>query len=194
LVVWCGVLGRALCWLLVITCLAAPAFAQSAEGIEPADGGRSTDVVALEAQLEAGLAELAAIVPVDCAAACEALASLRRAAMRICELDPGAPCEAARRKLEEAERRVREACDCTLERQKETIAPKKGGLSQPGDGEPDDDAAPEAAPALASAPPSEQRGGCASCAVGHDGGPGGVFGLGLGLALLLPVWIRRRRR
>ena len=101
------------------------------------------DVRTLEAQLNE---EHAALRTTDCDAACRALASIRRAADKICALEQGPRCDAARAKLADATRRVHDACpDCAL----------AAGPSPP---------APEPA-AEASAPPAEkERGGCRSCA------------------------------
>jgi MYXO-CTERM domain-containing protein len=108
----------------------------------------------------------------DCVSACRALASMQRAAERICALDPGASCAEARAKVADAEKRVRAACPaCAVERPPQPTPP-----------------APEAT--VASAPPAEsKRGGCAGCSAGAARGD--AFA-----ALLAAAWLfaRRRRR
>jgi hypothetical protein len=134
----------------------------------------------------------------DCAAACRALGSMRRAADRLCTLDPGRRCTEARARVDEAARKVREACPgCAVampqsEDEKPSIvhAPAKGGVSG-GSG------APEATVNAQAAPPSEsRRGGCAGCS-GSSGGHGGTSALSLvgavALALRLVRGGRRRR-
>ena len=144
------------------------------------------------ATLERNLAdEAAALTTSDCANACRALASIRRAAEKICALDPDERCAAARAKAQEATRQVRSACpDCAIASAPLPIPPKderamgKGGRRPPA----------EPPTVAASAPPSESsKGGCASCTTGR-GAPaedGATAALGvLGLALMM----RGRRR
>jgi hypothetical protein len=70
------------------------------------------DVRTLEKQLDD---EVAALSTSDCNLACRALASIRRAADRICALEPGPRCDAARAKVAEATRRVKETCpECVV--------------------------------------------------------------------------------
>lgn len=124
----------------------------AAEARAARDAGAGDDeVAALEKQLGE---EHAALQTQDCTVACRALASIRRAADRICALEPGPRCDDARAKADDARRRVSEACpDCAL-----AATPPK-----------DDDRRASAKPA---APPAEaqtaaesapHRGGCASC-------------------------------
>lgn len=152
---------------------------------------------ALEAELAARIEALGETLAADCGAACEALASLRRAAARICELDPGPPCASARDKVADAERRVREACPgCAVEDQVDDPAEARP-VATPGQGEEGGadldetdretgtlvEAAEQRAP---HPPPSEAQGGCAACAVvGPARARGGALWLGLGLALFL---------
>lgn len=136
-------------------------------------------------RLEASLAdETAALTTSDCANACRALQSIRRAAERICALDPGARCAAARAKADDATRRVRDACpDCAIAfgpsptpQPEVTTVEKKGAV------------APEAAP-----PPSEsKRGGCAGCSTGAPS-PSDAVGA-LAVLFALGRALRRRRR
>src|SRR6185369_10174248 len=65
------------------------------------------DVSTLEKQLADEVARLSTS---DCNLACRALESIRRAAERICTLEPGPRCEAARAKVAESTRRVHDAC------------------------------------------------------------------------------------
>jgi hypothetical protein len=111
------------------------------------------DVASLEKQLSD---EVAALSTSNCSLACRALESIRRAAERICALEPGPRCDAARAKAADATRRVHDACpDCATvdgatkhEELKREPAP----------------AAPAAAPSTAEvATRSESRGGCRSC-------------------------------
>jgi MYXO-CTERM domain-containing protein len=125
----------------------------------------------------------------NCAVACAALESMKRASERLCEMDPGPACERARAKVEDAEERVRNACDCAVAT---TDEPGRTKLSEQ---EPDRmteaQPAPMADPAgeAASAPPEEEaRGGCAACAVA---GPGDA-GAGA-LLVLLALALGRRR-
>src|SRR5580704_7480647 len=64
------------------------------------------EIAALEGQLGQALAQLSS----GCAVACPALASMVRAAARICALDPGPRCTDARTKVRDAARRVLQAC------------------------------------------------------------------------------------
>jgi MYXO-CTERM domain-containing protein len=121
----------------------------------------------------------------DCTSACRALASMERAATRLCALDAGKACDDARAKVEDARRRVRAACPMCV-----TESPKGSSAEPP----------PPPAPtpvatqthAEAAGPPAEsKRGGCAGCATAPmDAGDVGVAALA-GLGLLL---VRRRRR
>jgi MYXO-CTERM domain-containing protein len=128
----------------------------------------------VEAELEAALAELASD---DCSIACRALESMIRSAERICELEPGERCEAARRKVADAKRRVRDACpDCAAAASLDALEPEPlpGPVQAYGKGGP------------APAPPAESGGGCASCSVGR------AHGRPLALWLLaLAVIVRR---
>jgi len=141
------------------------------------------------ADLEKSLAEEhAALSTSDCTAACRALASIRRAADKICALEPGARCSAAHAKAEDATRRVREACpECAIA----SITP------QP-------ERAPAATPVMPAEPPrasskagtssgphaESSRGGCASCDAG--GAAPGDWTAG-GLAILALARVLRRR-
>jgi hypothetical protein len=149
-----------------------------------ADAGDGEDVKTLEKQLND---ETTALSTSDCQAACRALRSIRRAADRICALEPGPRCDAARAKANDATRRVHDACpDCSIAsgttpapepRREEAMT--KGGSTQN---------APTDAP-----PPTAERGagGCRSC---HAGGSREVdLGL-LALGILGVLRIVRRRK
>lgn len=127
--------------------------------------------------LEKGLAEEhAALSTADCSAACRALASIRRAADRICALEPGPRCTAAHAKAEEATRRVRDACpQCAV---LSTAPPDSIQQSE----------------TTVSAPPAESsRGGCASCDVG-GATPADCTAGALAILALARVLRRRRKR
>src|SRR5689334_8517569 len=130
--------------------------------------------------LEKSLAEEhAALSTSDCTVACRALASIRRAADKICALEPGPRCDAARTKANDATRRVREACpDCAV-----AAMPSSPTT------------APESAPRSASAPPAEgPSGGCRSCSMTDGGGGGGGGDLGIVLVAAYGALRRSRRR
>ncbi len=111
----------------------------------------------------------------DCTAACRALASIKRATERLCALDPGPPCQAARAKERSATERVREACpDCAV------------ALTPPKEREP-------VVAAEAQRPPAESaRGGCAGCvmAPAYAPSPSDV----LSVAAILIALARRARK
>jgi hypothetical protein len=89
----------------ILVATAAPARAQ----VAGADGGGG-ELAAAQADFESALASTSAS---DCATACRALESMRRAADRICALDPGTKCSDARARVEESAARVRAKCpDC----------------------------------------------------------------------------------
>jgi hypothetical protein len=141
-----------------------------------ADAGSANDVDTLLKQLDT---EHAALSTSDCTAACRAVASIRRAAEKICTLEPGPRCEAARSKAADATRRVREACpDCVI----------------PGAAEPERASTPTSTPAheesykTANAP---ERGGCRSCN-GAGANPGDLGVVLLGLAAVARLTRRRR--
>jgi hypothetical protein len=128
----------------------------------------------------------------DCAAACKALASMRRAADRICAMDPGDRCAEARETLEGATRKVRARCPaCAVDTQpRPRPAPQLESV-----GSRDDEAR---AGVTAAAPPAEhERGGCAGCTASSASAPGGAA-RGV-MSILVGLWFgvrvgRRRRR
>jgi MYXO-CTERM domain-containing protein len=127
----------------------------------------------------------------DCVAACKALLSMRRAAERLCNLDPGQRCTDARATLDDASKRVRAACPgCAVA----TMEPPRPAPPLPAT--PDQGGAGKSAPreeaTLASAPPSEhERGGCAGCTTS---GAGDAAGDALAAALAMGFLARSRRR
>lgn len=158
------------------------ACAALAPGPARADGGDDGDVGALEKQLDAEHASLSSLelATRDCVAACRALGSIRRAAERICALEPGQRCDSARDKAADATRRVRDACpDCAI-------------ATSPAEPSPERAVAMEAA----SAPQAEPPGGCRSCGATGASSPGVDAGA-LVLATLAALRLagpRRRRR
>lgn len=159
-----------------------------------AQGRDAEELTTLEKNLAS---EHAALSTEDCATACRALASIRRAADRICALDPDERCVAARAKADDAARRVHEACpSCAVATVPVQPAPpmakpaSKGGRPA---SEPDRDEE-RVSTASANAPPAEsRRGGCAGCAT--SGAPAGDVGaLALALGALAVVMRRRGTR
>ena len=136
----------------------------------------------------------------DCATACRALASIRRAADKICALDPGDRCAAGRAKAEDATRRVRDACpECAIASARPEPAPGKEerAMTKGGTGSKAAESPPAPSPDMATVqagPPSEsKRGGCAGCTT-TSAAPGDLAGGVLaGLALAFAVARRRRR-
>jgi hypothetical protein len=147
------------------------------------------DVATLEKSLAAEAAQLSTS---DCTEACRALASIRRAADKICALEPGERCAAAHAKAEEATRRVRDACpDCAI-----ASAPTspKGAPAEPAASVPDRKGAPPPAEptSVVQAEGQATRGGCRGCATAR-GGPGDLA-LGAAAFLAMAALLRRRRR
>jgi MYXO-CTERM domain-containing protein len=152
---------------------------------QPADV--AVDIDTLDRAIDDALAQLATS---DCGVICSALASMNRAAERICQLAPGPRCDAARAKVAAAQERTRQTCpDCSLYGGRE----QKNEVEHEADDLADAEAAPPA-PAAAAGPPAEDAssGGCAACTLGgrqNERGAGLLFLLGIGLAAG-----RRRRR
>ena len=156
--------------------------------------------------LERSLAEQHdALSTTDCATACRALASIRRAADKICALDPGDRCAAGRAKADDAARRVHDACpECAIaavpadkKPRPEDRAMSKGATKPAEPPPPPRSSSDEGATVQASAPPAEsKRGGCAGCTTAtrsteapRDLASGALAALALGFA-----FARRRRR
>jgi len=157
-------------------------------------------IVALERSIDE---QHDALSTADCATACRALASILRAADKICALEPGARCAAGRAKADDATRRVREACpECAIasaapepKPRPEDRAMTKGGTKP--------EQAPNApseqgATTEAAAPPSEsKRGGCAGCTTASRSTTAPrdmASGAAAVLALAFAFTRRRRRR
>jgi hypothetical protein len=91
------------------TIAAIGAYARPARA-QAADAGAPSDIASLEDEIARARV---ALQTEDCATACKALSSLLRAADKLCALDPGPRCSAARAKADDATSRVRAACpDC----------------------------------------------------------------------------------
>ena len=181
------------------------ALASEARAQGPGDAGRAGGPARPDEleTLQKNLAEESATLTTslttsDCATACRALASIRRAADKICALDPDARCVAARAKADDATRRVHEACpECALASVPTPKSPPNDRAM--GKGAPKKGAAEEVvvsgtdSPAQASAPQSEsRRGGCAGCTTG-GASPAGDLGVGA-LALGALALVLRRKR
>jgi MYXO-CTERM domain-containing protein len=154
--------------------------------------GANDDLTTLEKSLAD---EHAALSTSDCATACRALASIRRAADKICALDSGERCAAGRAKADDATRRVREACpECAIaSAPPQPSPPREERAMEQGGARPA--AEPGAAVAqTAAAPPSEsKRGGCAGCTT-TAATPSDLAGAALAMTALAFVMRRRRRR
>lgn len=128
----------------------------------------------------------------DCSAACRALASIRRAADRICAIEPGPRCSAAHAKADDATRRVRDACpECAVA----SVAPEAPPTTPatrpvtpaPQAGQAEERVQPTSAPRAESS-----RGGCASC---HASGASlGEATTGVLAILALAGLLRRKKR
>lgn len=136
-----------------------------------ADAGPGEDVESLLKQLSQ---EHSALSTQDCMTACKAYASIRRAADKICGLEPGPRCADARSKADDAQRRVQAACpDCQLAAAK----PKEDAYraAQPGSGS-------DAKTGAVEAESAPRKGGCASCNTPGER-PTGDFGI-----VILGAW------
>ncbi len=137
--------------------------------------------------------EHSALSTSDCSAACRALASIRRAADRICAIEPGPRCSAAHAKSDDATRRVRDACpECAIA----SVAPEPPPTTPattPVTPAPPRAGQSEERVQAASAPRSESgRGGCASC---HASGASlGEATTGVLAVLALAGLLRRKKR
>lgn len=165
------------------TILAVTFWSASAFG---ADAGPGDDVESLAKQLQQ---EWSALSTSDCAIACKAYASIRRAADKICGLEPGPRCNDARSKADDAQRRVQAACpDCHI-----AIAPGKEDerrAVQPAPPPPMD--AKGSATAMESSESAPRKGGCASCTTSGER-PIGDLGAAAAFAFVMARILRRRR-
>ncbi len=146
-----------------------------------ADAGAGDDIQALERQLSE---EHAALSTADCNVACRALGSIRRAADKICALEPGPRCDSAREKAADATRHVRDVCpDCILPVLPEPAPSPERALT----GTAVEERVPASAPREA-----EARGGCRSCSAA---GGGSANDLGaIVVAVFAAVRLVRRQR
>jgi hypothetical protein len=147
-----------------------------------ADAGAAADddAGALLKQLQQ---EYSALATQDCATACKAYASIRRAADRICGLEPGPRCIDARAKADDAQRRVQAACpDCPIAFAPPTEDERRA--AQPGS----DVKTAGVAESESGAP---RKGGCASCSTPGER-PTGDFGIAFLGAFAIARVLRRR--
>ena len=191
--------------LAVVTTVTVPSWAQETEASTPVTADAAKEALTTAAtELEAALDQTA----FDCSAACMALASMQRAAERLCELEPGPRCDTARERVEAARRRVADQCPaCDASRQAGAIGPTPSPSPSPSvddslrsvedadDGEKDAEVQQSGKAVTVTtqgaAPPSESdRGGCAACRVGGSEDPRGPWAL---LLAALALGIRRRR-
>jgi hypothetical protein len=138
----------------------------------------SENVETLQKELEH---EYSALSTQDCVTACRALASIRRAADKICAIEPGPRCVDARAKADDAQHRVHAACpDCQIAAAPPNDEDRRAAeLPSPGA------AKPQNAPQV-----QERSRGCASCSTPGDLPP---FDLG-GVLLAAFVVARALRR
>jgi len=168
----------------VLPALALVLLASSAHAADAGD-----DVDALLRSLHG---DATALTTTDCAQACQALGSMRRATDRICAIDPGARCEDARKTLDDAARRVRDACpECVVATRPEspgTAVKPTVERREPAPAPP-----PREGSEVATAQAEKGRGGCASCSASsrEEGAP-------VWSALAAAAWLlarsRRKRR
>ncbi len=202
-------------WRRCAPVVAALLWAPSALAQSPSPATSAAEITALEAQINRSLLQLST----GCAVACPALASMERAADRICALDPGPRCASARAKVRDAAQRVEQACGpCrdakpavpkdkdTLEkaankpeappREPATPAPaptqtKSADEPQGGASLPPQPPAPPPPAPTSEAVSAPRHGGCAACAVTGSGDE--TLGGGLLAALAVAVGVTRRR-
>lgn len=162
--------------------------------------GTKDDLTTLEKNLDR---EHDALSTSDCATACRALASIRRAADKICALDSGERCAAGRAKAEDATRRVREACpECAIASALPQLpspapppAPPREERAMGKGGSPHPSEAGEVATAQSDSRPASEskRGGCAGCTT-SAASPSDLGGAALAISALAFVMRRRRKR
>jgi MYXO-CTERM domain-containing protein len=171
---------------VIIVCLTMLCAAQTAAA-EPPESDDAAELDSLESEIEDQMSIVwPASHELDCRRACKALEAMLRAAERICRLDPGPRCAAAREKVAAARRHVRDQCpDCLPARED----PQRATDYEDAEAQPDSQAAPATA-----GPQSETRGaGCAACRAGRADS-GQLAALGWALTLVLVLALRRRRR
>jgi hypothetical protein len=157
--------------------------------------GADGEAGALAAQIDADFQSLQVAAQAqggNCATACRALESMRRATERLCTIEPGDRCADALRKVGDATQRVRAACPACPESL--TASPATRGEAGKA---PQTIPAAEQPPMSANSPVAREvvaeetrkRGGCAGCATAPAHG-GAVSPYLLAAAILLA---RRRR-
>jgi hypothetical protein len=159
--------------LLLLAPRAAFAEAAATSASSSADVRSPSTIEAAQAAFDEAAASA---LDTDCALSCRALESMRRAADRLCALDPGDRCAKARAKVAEAMARVRAACpDCAVAR--------------------DEQRPPEPANARVTDEimQTRRRGGCAGCEVGADRESAPWAAL-LSAVCLASFFVRRRAR
>ena len=148
-----------------------------------ADEAPQQNVVQLAQAIED---QAAALSTDDCTTACKALASMQRAADRLCKMDPGPSCTKARATVDSATRRVRDACPTCAS----ALAPNEPPPPPPAQ---TDERTKGEEVATQAAPPAEsRRGGCAGCDAG--GGPPASDATLIAFAWLMTRARRKRRR
>jgi uncharacterized protein (TIGR03382 family) len=167
---------------LVVSPRAAQAQPSGIASSEDAGGGAggAPSVASLAAELDVDYAQAMAA---DCALACKALGSMRRATENLCALDRGDRCARARERLTTATAHMKSACPECAESLGlgEKEVPPRTEASPVAPGPPQEESATVAS--------VSKRGGCAGCATtGTETGPLAPVSVGL-LALL---GLRRR--
>lgn len=156
----------------------------STSSSESVDAGPADGIAALTHEIDALRAELGQQLSTHaCDEACRALASMRRAAERLCALDSGSRCVEARGRCDGAAAQVRAVCpECAIAASATKAERTSTGATD----------SPAKEPTLAG---ESRHGGCASCStVGATPDLGDATVLGVGLALTAAVARRRRYR
>jgi MYXO-CTERM domain-containing protein len=166
--------------LLSYLCWAAPAAAAPSS----LDDAGSPNVDALMRELAH---EVDALSVTDCTLACKALGSMERSRDRICELSPGARCDEARAKVQDAQKRVAGSCPaCAVHEQPMPAPPSNDAKAS---------TRPAAdSPSSGSVSAEHARGGCAGCATTDSRGMSGDAALLVLAGLALLRTSRRRKR
>jgi MYXO-CTERM domain-containing protein len=177
---------RSLAPLVVAVALATPAVAHAAapdagESIADLEAEIDRNAAVVERARQSALAQAQA----DCDTACRAFDSMRRASDRLCALDPGDRCTAARGKVRDAADKLRAACPACAAPQQQLAQPSS--LPPP--------APPPAGPAYGAtraeeAEATSKRGGCAGCATA----PADHAELALGALGIAAIALLARRR
>lgn len=151
-----------------------------------ADEGPQENAVQLAQSIED---QAAALSTDDCTTACKALASMERAADRLCKMDPGPSCTKARATVDSATRRVHDACPTCAS----ALAPNQPPPPPPTTPPQNDERTRGEEAATQAAPPAEsRRGGCAGCDAA--GGPPVSDAALIAIAWLMTRARRKRAR